>query len=70
MSGGLGYGGESTLEGVDKEDRQRNIAWAMSLGYALTRQFGLKCSYIGIHNQSDIGADSDTLTLGASYFWQ
>lgn len=68
-SGGLGYGGESTIEDVAKNDKQRNIAWALSMGQALSRQFGLTFSYVGIHNQSDIGTDTDTLMLGASFFW-
>jgi hypothetical protein len=69
ISGALGYGAESTIDDEDKDDKQRNVAWALSMGYSLTRQFGLKFAYIGSHNRSDTGVDSDTLILGASYFW-
>ena len=69
MSGGLGYGAESTVDDVAKDDEQRNVAWALSTGYSLTRQFGLKFAYVGIRDRSDTGVDSDTLIMGVSYFW-
>ncbi|MFC1765042.1 transporter [Planctomycetota bacterium] len=68
-SGGWGYGGRNTIDGVGKNDKQRNLAWALSLGAALTRHFGLQFNYVSIHNRSDIGADTDTVILGATYFW-
>jgi hypothetical protein len=69
LSGALGYGAESTIDNVEKDDIQRNVGWALGLGYSLTRRFGLKFSYVGIYNLSDVGTDSNTLILGASYFW-
>ncbi|MDB4444519.1 transporter [bacterium] len=69
MSGALGYGEESTVDHVAQDDTKRNVAWALGLGYSLTRQFGLKFTYVGIRNRSDTGADSDTLLMGISYFW-
>jgi hypothetical protein len=69
VSGGVGYGGESTIEGDAIRDTQRNVAWALSLGYSLTRDFGLKLAWVGIDNLSDVGSDSSTLIVGASYFW-
>ena len=69
MSGALGYGAESTVDHVAKDNTQRNVAWALGMGYSLTRHFGLKFTYVGIRNRSDTGADSDTLLMGISYFW-
>lgn len=69
MSGGLGYGAESTIDHVPKDDKQRNVALALGLGYSLTRQVGMKFAYVGIRNRSDTGADSDTLLMGISYVW-
>jgi hypothetical protein len=70
LSGGLGYGAETTVDHVAQDDKERNVAWALSTGYSLTRQFGLKFAYVGIRDRSDLtGTDSDTLILGASYFW-
>ena len=69
MSGGLGYGAESFIDNVPQNDEERNVGWALSLGYPLTPRFGLRFTYVGIRNRSDIGADSDTLFTGISYFW-
>ena len=68
-SGGLGYGAESTVDHVPKGDTQRNAAWALGLGYSLTRRFGVKVTYVGIRDRSDTGIDSDTLLTNISYFW-
>lgn len=71
VSGSLGYGegGESQVNGVDKSDRKRNLAWAFSAGYSFTPRFGIKCSYIGTETQTDKGFDSSNFVLGASYVW-
>ncbi|MGB5992915.1 MAG: transporter, partial [Desulfobacterales bacterium] len=41
-SAGDGYGGESTVSGVKKNDRRENLAWALSFGCPITRQLGVK----------------------------
>jgi hypothetical protein len=69
MGGGRGYGAESTVDYVPKDDEQRNVAWSLAIGYSLTRQFGLKVAYVGIRNLSDTGADPDTLIMSVAYFW-
>jgi hypothetical protein len=69
ISGGLGYGAESTIDHVPKENKQRNVAWSLGLGYTLTRQLGLRFDYVRIHDRSDTGADSHTLNTGITYFW-
>ncbi len=71
VSGSLGYGegGESQINGIDKHDRKRNLAWALSAGYSFTPRFGLKFAYIGTETQTDTGFDSTNFALGASYVW-
>ena len=69
MSGGMGYGAESTIDHVPMKDEQRNVAWSLGLGYSLTHQLGLNVKYVGIRNRSDTGADSDTLLMELAYFW-
>lgn len=66
---GYGYGGESTVSGVEKNDRRENLAWAVSLGYSITRQFGVKVVYLGIRNQESVGQDTDSIAVGFSIFW-
>ena len=66
---GYGYGGESTVSGVEKNDLRENLAWAVSLGYSITRQFGVKVAYLGIRNQESVGQDTDSIAVGFSIFW-
>jgi hypothetical protein len=68
-SAGYGFGAESTVNGVRKDDHARNVAWALSAGYPVTPKFGIKLTYVGIRTQQDTGLDSDTLAFSASYFW-
>ena len=68
-SAGYGYGGESTVSGVEKDDRKGNLAWAFNLGYQIKRQLGLKAAYIGSRTQESVGFDSDTIAVGFSIFW-
>ena len=35
------------MNGEEKDDRKEVLAWALSLGYAITRQLGVKVAYIG-----------------------
>ncbi len=66
---GYGYGGESTVNGVEKHDRKGNLAWALSFSYPITRQLGVKVAYIGTRTQESVGLDSDTIAVGCSIFW-
>jgi hypothetical protein len=66
---GYGYGAESTVNGINKADRKENLVWALSFGCALSRQLGVKVSYVGMRTQESVGLDSDSLVLGLSAFW-
>jgi hypothetical protein len=66
---GYGYGGESTVSGVDKNDRRENLAWVLSAGYSITRQLGVKVAYLGFRAQESVGQDTDSLSVSFSVFW-
>ncbi len=66
---GYGYGGESTVNGEEKNDRRGNLAWAFSLGYPITRQLGVKVAYLRTRTQESVGQDSDSIAVGFSIFW-
>ena len=68
-SAGYGYGGESTVSGVEKNDRRGNLAWALSVGYPITRQLGVKVAYLGTRTQEPVGRDTDSIAAGFSIFW-
>jgi hypothetical protein len=66
---GYGYGGESSVNGIEKNDRKGNLAWALNFGYPVTRQFGIKVSYLGLRTQEPVGYDSDSIAAALSFFW-
>ncbi len=68
-SAGYGYGGESTVNGVEKNDRRENLAWALSFGCPITRQLGVKVVYLATRTQESIGQDSDSIGAAFSIFW-
>ena len=68
-SAGYGYGGESTVSGVEKNDRKENLAWALSFGYSITRQLGVKVVYLATRTQESTGQDTDSIAAGFSIFW-
>ncbi len=68
-SAGYGYGGQSTVNGVEIDDRKGNLAWALSLGYPIARQLGVKVAYIGTRTQESVGSDTDSIAVGFTIFW-
>lgn len=68
-SAGYDFGGQSTLDGVEKDDRKGNLAWALSVGYPITPKLGVKVAYIRSRTQESVGRDTDTITVGFTTFW-
>lgn len=68
-SAGYDYGGRSTVDGTKRDDRKQNLYWALSFGFPIARQLGVKLAYIGGRTQEDTGIDADTFTIGISAFW-
>lgn len=66
---GYDYGGESTISGVEKDDKKQDVAWALRFSYPVNRHSGFKVAYIGSRTQESTGLDSDTLTAGLSFSW-
>jgi len=66
---GYGYGGKSTISGEKKNDRRENLAWALSFGFPITRQLGVKVIYLATRSQESIGQDTDSIGVGFSIFW-
>lgn len=64
-----GYGAQSTIDGVEKDDRKGNLLWGASLGIPINRNAGLKITYIGAEAQEDTGRDSSTIAVGFSVLW-
>jgi hypothetical protein len=66
---GYDYGGENSIDGVDKDDNKQDVGWAFSFAYPISRSSGLKASYIGTRKRASTGLDSDTLMANLSISW-
>ena len=64
-----GHGGESTIDGDRKNDDTSNVVFGASVGFPISRNFGMKISYLGTRTQNGIGLDSDSLVTAVSFLW-
>lgn len=61
---GIGVGGLSTVNGVEKDDRRGNIGWSVSVGFPITQGLGVKSTYLGTDHWADVGITSHTFSAG------
>ena len=66
---GYGYGGITSLNGVESDNRVGNLGFGVSVGLPISRSLGVKFGYIGTRTQVKTGMDSDTLTCAFSVMW-
>jgi len=69
VSAGFDYGGERTINGIKKDDKKKDIAWALSFSYPINRHYGAKIAYIGSRTQESTGFDTDTLSAALTAYW-
>jgi len=66
---GYGYGGETTVSGVENNDRRENLAWAFSFGFPINRQLGVKFAYLANRTQKSIGQDINKIAAAFTIIW-
>ena len=71
LSAGVGYdyGGEHSVDNVDKNDRMQDVGWALTYAHPLNRQSGIKINYVGTRTQESTGSDLDTVLATLSFAW-
>ena len=69
LSLGYNYGGENTVDGVDKNDRGQNTGWALKYAYPLSTQSGINIAYISSRTHEATGSDTKTLALAMVFAW-
>jgi hypothetical protein len=68
VGAGMGRGGQTTVDGIEKDTYQRNGRVGATLVYPLGRLSSLKLTYIN-SLRTDRGTDFDTLTLAYQLRW-
>ena len=66
VSAGYDWGGETTVNGIKKDDKRENLFFAIGTGFPVTRTSSIKFAYVGGRTQKDIGNDNDYFILGFS----
>ena len=57
------------INGVDKNDTRKDVAWALSYGFRLLPRLSMKVAYIGTKTHADTGIRSDSVAIAFSTFW-
>ena len=66
---GYGYGGITSVNGIENDNLISNLGFGVSFGLPISRSLGIKFGYIGTRTQVKNGNDSDTLTCAFSVMW-
>jgi len=66
---GYGYGGKTTVSGVENNDRRESLAWAFSFGFPINRQLGVKFAYLANRTQKSIGQDINKIGAAFTIIW-
>ena len=66
VSAAYGWGGENAVNAAPKDDARRDVLGAVSVGFPVARNQGVKISYVALRKHTDAGADLDTLAIGWS----
>lgn len=69
-SAGIGFGGQTAVNGVANDDRKEDFAWAVSVGFPITRSLGFRVNYINSDRWKFVGNESQTISIGLSASWQ
>lgn len=69
LGAGHDFGAQSTVNGLEKDDRKSNLSCGVTMGIPINRAVGLKFGYIGSRTQEKVGADLDNVFFGASVMW-
>ena len=72
LSAGLacGWGGESVVNGVNKDDTKGDFLAGVSLGVPISATQGLSFAYVRTRTGQDVGANTDALLVGWSVRFQ
>ena len=66
MGGAYAWGGESTVDGVARDDYRETLFFGASAGLAIDRHSSVQVTYVGTRAQTTIGSDTDNIGLGYS----
>jgi hypothetical protein len=66
---GVGVGAQSTVNGVEKDNRREDFAWTASAGFPVTRSLSFKAAYVETDHWAKVGIASQTVSVGLVGTW-
>ncbi len=63
VSAGYDWGGESTVNGVEKDNQKEDLLWALSVGMPVSRRSSIKIAYANGRTREDVGSDTDNIVV-------
>lgn len=69
VSAGVGVGGQSAVNGVEKDNRRGDFGWLVSAGFPITRSLGFKATYLETDHWANVGIESQTVSVGLLATW-
>ena len=66
IAAGYDRGGKSKVNGIEKDDQRRDIYFAASAGFPVSRNSSIKFAYVGGRKQENIGADTNNFIMAYS----
>lgn len=67
LSAGYAWGGQSTIDNVQADDRRRLFLSALAFGMPVRDRQSLKFTYLRTRTRTDNGSDTDSLSVGWSW---
>jgi len=61
------WGGESSVDGVRKDDSKRDLLVGLSAGLPVGRRASAKIGYVGSRTGEEVGADTDSIAVAVSF---
>jgi hypothetical protein len=69
VGAGVGVGGRSTVNDVEKDNRRADFGWLVSAGFPITRSLGFKATYFETDHWAKVGIQSQTISVGLVGSW-
>jgi len=66
---GIGVGAQSTVNGVEKDDRRGNFGWGVRAGLPVTRSLSFRAGYLETDHWAKVGIASQTVSVGLLGRW-
>ena len=66
---GINVGGQSTVDGIERDDRRGSYGWAVRGGFPIMRSLSFRAGYLDTDHWAKVGIASQTVSVGLLGRW-